>query len=89
MAFDAPQPAACPDAQIRHWFEVEIGAIYIAKIGGILRPVRILRQYIEGGHNERKWVAKNLETGRLCRIGRATRLRRRLGERELFERGLA
>ena len=50
--------------------EVEIGAIYLAKVSGKLARVRIERESRYGG-----WMGRNLETNRPVRIQRATRLR--------------
>lgn len=51
---------------------VELGAVYVAKVSGRLCRVRIVRLSRYGG-----WDARNLETGRPVRIKSARRLRRK------------
>ena len=51
--------------------DVKIGATYIAKVSGTLRPVRITNTSPYGG-----WDAVNIETGRRVHIKSAQRLRR-------------
>jgi hypothetical protein len=50
--------------------KVEVGKVYLAKVGGKLAQVRIERESLYGG-----WMARNLDTDRPVRILRATRLR--------------
>ncbi len=50
--------------------DVEVGAVYTAKVSGNLCPVRIDSAMLTGG-----WLATNLNTSRLVRIRGARRLR--------------
>jgi hypothetical protein len=52
--------------------EVEIGVVYVVKVSGVLRDVRITRESEYGG-----WVGVNLATGRKIRIRGAQRIRRK------------
>ena len=56
--------------------DVEIGALYYAKVGGSVVQVRILwvSDYGTG------WAAQNMATGRIVRIRTAARLRGRVGD---------
>lgn len=76
-----PRTRSPHDAAIRHWFEVEIGGVYLAKVGGVLRHIRI-DQLVKfrgpKGKLEPGFYATNLATGRLVRVRRATRLRERI-----------
>ena len=51
--------------------DVQIGAIYIAKVSGVLAKVRVTGTSPYGG-----WYAVNLATGRQIRVRSAARLRR-------------
>ena len=53
--------------------EVKIGQTYIAKVSGILSPVKILGDSSYGG-----WDGMNIQTKRRVRIKTAGRLRRRV-----------
>lgn len=53
--------------------EVQIGAVYAAKVSGRIVPVRIDRPSPYGG-----WEGTNLQTGRTIRIRTAARLRQRI-----------
>lgn len=53
--------------------EVEIGAVYLAKVSGKLVEVRIESKCEFGG-----WYGKNIVTGRVIRLRSAMRLRRRI-----------
>ena len=53
--------------------EVEIGALYIAKISNRLVTIRIHNESMYGG-----WNAKNTVTGRWVRIKSAAKLRERV-----------
>jgi len=51
--------------------DVQIGSIYIARISGVLVPVRLDRPSPYGG-----WLATNMHSGRSIRIKSAAKLRR-------------
>jgi hypothetical protein len=51
--------------------EVAIGGVYVAKVSGVLSPVKILRESVFGG-----WDGQNERTGKPVRIRSAARLRR-------------
>jgi len=53
--------------------EVQIGETYVAKVSGILAPVKITGVCPHGG-----WDAVNVKTGRQVRVKSAMRLRRHL-----------
>ncbi len=58
--------------------EITIGGTYMAKVNGNEVPVRIESENSHGG-----WDAKNIATGRTCRIKTAQRLRRACNEADL------
>jgi hypothetical protein len=51
--------------------EIQIGAVYEARVSGRLVPVRVVAAHPAGG-----WEAINLATGRRLRLKSARRLRR-------------
>ena len=57
--------------------DVKIGETYVAKVSGILAPVKILGENRYGG-----WDGMNVRTGRPIRIKSAQRLRRVLGDKQ-------
>lgn len=59
--------------------EVVIGAVYLAKVSNKITRVRIDKQ-CKSHNNRTYWLATNLSSGRVIRIGSAARLRRRCVE---------
>lgn len=51
--------------------QVEIGALYVVKVSGVLTTVRVDAESPYGG-----WVGTNVKTGRQVRLRTAGRLRR-------------
>lgn len=64
--------------------EVRVGAVYQVRVSGKLAPVRIIREFngrVGLGITMRKrWVGKNLRTGREITIRSAAKLRREIQE---------
>lgn len=62
--------------------EIEIGAVYAAKVSGVRVLVRIEFASYRGG-----WYATNLATGRAVRIRTAARLRSRIPNNKSTDEG--
>ena len=61
--------------------QVEINGIYLAKISGRLRPVKVLAPLDDLGG----WVVMNVVSGRILHFRSSRRLWRKLDEHELEE----
>ena len=56
------------------------GGVYMALVSGVLRRVRILREYEGYGGRHKSWEAVNVETHRAVNIRGVNRLRERVEE---------